>query len=576
MVVQKLILEVLSLLKKPVAAIRNTVKSLFRLKHSSVQSDPDENTEETDSILKTLHNVIKDDNAEKVKELFVALDDTLKQELLNGTYKLNPLNVTTGSRCRFIFTNHKKNILKMDSKPLFQSLIYGSLEVFRVLQELGASVFQQDENGFNIIHYLIVAAHHYQEYENKAVEIYEKLARILSPEEIKDLLMMEDKSGLRPLELSVHACSMKLFDAIFNTSGVYLVKIEKRDLEEEKWFDITDYEAPLACYGRGSRSPLYLMTYLDEGILKNPQSLEILHSKTIQMWTEAKLKCNILFIFLWFLIRVGCFLSFYSLIAVNFLEFFRAVFPQLVSRAIEEAANAFTISPTVKADSRVIESVTASFSLNITEADCIPFYSWYFSHSPKDLIVFTLALSYISVMISCSLVFDIISLLMWLCTKSYGSRRCFNKKKTLIVYSSFYRIAQFLFMISCLRYLVSSTINATNGKGTGQTTWTKFLLLTASYLSTWSILYFVQLLPSIGHCINIIQRMQSIMINFIIIFIITIFPFPHVFLVFLKTDDRCEVEGFETFANGFYSCFKVMLNMLDFGIYGKQGKGTIL
>ena len=101
----------------------------------------------------------------------------------------------------------------------------------------------------------------------------------------------------------------------------------------------------------------------------------------------------------------------------------------------------------------------------------------------------------------------------------------------------------------------------------------KFCLIASCYLSAWSILYFVQLLPSVGHFVNIVQRMQVILVNFIVVYTILLFPFPHVFLVLLKEEDHCELEGFETLSAGFYSVFKVMVNMLDFRqTYGISGK----
>ena len=92
----------------------------------------------------------------------------------------------------------------------------------------------------------------------------------------------------------------------------------------------------------------------------------------------------------------------------------------------------------------------------------------------------------------------------------------------------------------------------------------KLCLIIACYLSVWSILYFVQLLPSVGHFVNIVLRMQTILLNFIVVYCILIFPFPHVFLILLRGEDGCEVEGFETLFAGIYSVFKLMVNMLDF------------
>ncbi len=88
-----------------------------------------------------------------------------------------------------------------------------------------------------------------------------------------------------------------------------------------------------------------------------------------------------------------------------------------------------------------------------------------------------------------------------------------------------------------------------------------------------SVMYFVQLMPAVGPFVNNIQRMFGVMISFIIVFILMIFPFPHVFMVLLRGEaDRCNpVEGFETIFDGFYSSFLIMLNINDFSDYNLSG-----
>ena len=73
-------------------------------------------------------------------------------------------------------------------------------------------------------------------------------------------------------------------------------------------------------------------------------------------------------------------------------------------------------------------------------------------------------------------------------------------------------------------------------------------LIFTGCVSIWSLMYFVQLVPSIGQFVNCIRRMLGIMFNFIIVY-----PYPHAFMVMLKDYTDCQVPGFETVSQGVYS-----------------------
>ncbi len=60
-------------------------------------------------------------------------------------------------------------------------------------------------------------------------------------------------------------------------------------------------------------------------------------------------------------------------------------------------------------------------------------------------------------------------------------------------------------------------------------------------------MYFVQLLPSIGHFINSIQRMLVIMAQFTLIYFMVLFPFPHGFQRLMQDQYGCNAKHFDEF-----------------------------
>ena len=87
-----------------------------------------------------------------------------------------------------------------------------------------------------------------------------------------------------------------------------------------------------------------------------------------------------------------------------------------------------------------------------------------------------------------------------------------------------------------------------------------FVQIAACVVSVWSMLYFVQLLPSIGHFVIVVQHMLRDLLNFIFIMMLT--PFVQVLFVLINRHSRngC-VSDFSNYLTSFYTTFKLMRNM---------------
>ena len=95
-------------------------------------------------------------------------------------------------------------------------------------------------------------------------------------------------------------------------------------------------------------------------------------------------------------------------------------------------------------------------------------------------------------------------------------------------------------------------------------------------LSTWSLLYFVQLLPSIGYFVVAIQQMVRQMFNFGVVYSIFFFAAGHAFFVTVNTSERQTCSGeFSNVLQGIYSTFAIMLNLVNPAQLGLRHPGWI-
>lgn len=521
-------------------------------------------------ILTVMYEHIKNNNHIEVQRIFSNLDNVMQGELLNGTEETGLRQKTSKLEQLLGYFKKDKRALQKESRPLFQAVMFGSFDVVQTLRDLGANVLQQEKHGWNIIHYLILVSYHNEEYESKAVCIYKKLLCMLSTTEIKELLMTEDNSGLRPLELAANACCLSLLKAIFNTKNVYVAKIERKGLEEKTWFDVSEYESNFKCHGRTSKSPIYLLTFSDRKVLKSPKALKILRCRLLRLWARNKLICNIPFLCLWFLFRLSTFLIFYCFLAVDFLNLYQRMkygneYYSFLNQTYFNADDNYT------SDVRPKELPNGTQN-GIANETCERFQSWYRYDDIADAFYALIPVLYVMAGTFASMAFDVVTFIISLFTRPNRWSNVFGHRKSLIIYTLFYRLCHFVFMGTAFDYTMFAFMRAADGQRFEGSNMAKSFLLTTCYLSVWSLLYFVQLLPAVGHFVNIVQRMQSIMLSFTLVFAIMSYPYPHAFMNLLKKDGDCQVHGFENLMEGVYSTFKVMINSLDFHEYNANGK----
>lgn len=73
--------------------------------------------------------------------------------------------------------------------------------------------------GNNIIHILIVMSLMCPDKEEAMVSTYQYMTELLNKDALKELLMMENDQGLRPVEHSSNVGAFRMFTAIMETKG---------------------------------------------------------------------------------------------------------------------------------------------------------------------------------------------------------------------------------------------------------------------------------------------------------------------------------------------------------------------
>ncbi len=517
-------------------------KSMMPVKFNSIH--PSDGTEKIKNIMSIVKSGISDSayyekelriaignkNCEQIERIIREAGSEVCEKLCNPIY----LNQTSWRKYK-----HGQTCLMQTPPILFESVFQGK-DVFETLLKFGANVLVTDQQGWNIIHYLVVASHNFPHFEDDAVSVYKWLKYDISKKELNSLLMHEDYEELRPLEMAIHLSCICMFDAIFNTRDIYLIKKEKHGFYDTFEYDISEYES--TDFKRWGKSPLLLLHYLDKRILTNEKAVQILVKGPLKDWVLAKLYSNFPFVMIWALLRLAVSLGFLLLISVNVP--WDILFDEVIGRNGEST------------DALLITAANKS----TCEKPPIDWYNGY-----EHLQLTLLALFYMFFYSAIAILYDLVEFSISIYQNWARWRKAFGRPKNLVASTYYYRGCQFLFSVMSILWTILYMRHPTS-------LLTDVGLIFTVFFSTWSVLYFVQIIPFIGKFVNSIQEMLTVMAQFIVVYVIILIPFPHTFQVLLRGEDQCKsVKEFETLGMGFYSSFRIMLNMLDLTSYDVPG-----
>ncbi len=483
------------------------------------------------------------DNVEEVETHLQSAEN--KNQLLNGTLEKSPsfgiLNskiVMTGSYTGFTVC-----------KPWCLAGVFQSHNVIASFIKHGVDVLQVDREGNNILHCLIYMAfledaeENYLETMNTLLELMQGRQQIN-----KQLFMTENAEGMRPLELAAHLGCFLIMMKIFEYPGIYLVKEEPHDMYNLQWYDVTDYELCHKTY-RAMQSPIVALTYMDSKLLDKENTSRLYQSDIVQAWFCAKRLANMPFIIIWFLMRVTFIVALYTLDYCIFnSDFFTA---ELIQNNQEILFSANTTN-------------TSTSNCEVRTKYKIP----------SALITFLLA--YIGVHSLWIVVFDFAEYI-------YNKKNKISKllktplgEKNMVVYYTVYRVMQFILGLG-VTTMTCSLYYVIHGKSAFLPINSDVTYIMIQFSIVWSILYFLQWLPWLGHFIVAVQRMLKDLAQFAVLLLIFITPYAVTFHKYLyDADNNVCVQTFNTLGISFYSTFTMMLNMINFTTYNTTNHGILL
>ncbi len=510
------------------------------------------------NLLERVVQLIHTNNAGNLQNTLILLDDCDKDYLRSYGTLFEKRSLW----------NKWKNYGKYLDQPrpiLHEAIIVESRACLEVLLESGFDILTQDANGWNFLHQLIAISHHNQSFENIALSIWRKCRRILGPEQLEEVLKQEDLEGLRPVELALHLDCIILFDEIMNTPGIYLAEKVQIGSWEHVSYDITEYEAFGCCTSRWSKSLPTIAYHVDTKVLRNETHVRILKHGIIGHWVRKKLQINLPFLLIWFVLRFGVFVAFYVVIGDDISPYVESIKQQ---SNLAEFLAAFNVSWPVDYDVLLIKMPNrtediqyATEMIRTIQEICQP-GNWYGTLDSDWF--YWLCLYYLLLYSFFAILYDFCEIMVFFCRRWFKWQFAIGSHKDLIVSATYYRICQFIFSFLSI-FWVLLYLQANNH-------WfTEYGILPTCYLSVWTILYFFQMVPSVGHFVNSIQKMLTVMLQFLIVYVLIMLPYPHAFNVLVRSAPDCNTHGFEDIAQAGYTTFKVMLNMVDFGDYSPDG-----
>lgn len=394
-----------------------------------------------------------------------------------------------------------------------------SRKVAEVMLTFGADVLARNNAGNNILHSCVITAFNRPETEEDLCETIKWLLKQVNSDTIPKLLFTENDAGLRPVEFAAQQGCLKIMMTLFYTRG-HISDENVLGLGTYRLHDITEYETGERC----QVSPLHMLTFLDMKKLQDPSTSEVILGPFISGWINKKVHCNLPLIALWGLSR------------------FVFIFLYIV----------------LDLDIGWLEKINGNRSTDLICPELA-----YVNMGPEgNLVLSIILIAYCSAM-TCIYVFETIHY-----RKLYFKTRTrnLNGRKSLISNMVFYGLVHALLVIVIMFACVQSMdLVVTNFQFNN----VSFLLtdIARSFipvLCLWSICFFLQLSPTIGASIISIQGMLIDLARFMLLFVIVMIPFVHVFEQFtLANSIKGCVQEFSSPYMTSYTLFRTMLNIFD-------------
>ena len=481
------------------------------------------------------YDAIASDNIKTIKDVLEALDS--KEQI----YKLIHGRFTRPKK----FYNNFNNIEKISTDcfvvetPFCLAMAYGANDTILEFMDHGVDVAIQDHSGNNCVHVLIITAFFKPEDEEKLRKTFCMFQQNICNGLLKELLMQENDSGFRPLELAADLAVFGFFQDIFE-SPVYITNELHDGICTTQLFDITEYES--ATLGtRASRSPLTMLSLLDLGSACKPHIEEVFEAEYMRKWFKQRFWKSIPSVCVYALLRI--------LLLLNYL-FFDIAF---ISR--ED-----TIAHSQKSMSKSFE--------NSTESYCLA--TLYKGEVPSETIMLCLA--------AC-LLFHCLKAILSHARSAWKHREKLKvikylqnselnctDKRLFIGYLS-YSTMQFVLYILIICDIVIRLLRYYHFIRLPIFVTSSLHVFTLFYLTT-SVVSFLSMWPGFGQFMLTMEKgAHAFFKQFWIIYALMVLPY---FQVFVRLSNLGQSEcnkDFNSFGSTLYTIFLLSFNMMDFTDY---------
>lgn len=255
---------------------------------------------------------IRMDKSEEAEALLVDVSPPVRDLLVNGDFRFEVDSVEKYASNQWVYR---------PTKALFLAAIHNSFEILKLFHKHGANFSQVDSSGDNIVHSLILMSFDETQKE-RCILAYKFIIQLVPRQITEKILLMENKDGLRPLELAMQLSSVSFFEEIMDTEPVYKAKVMKMGVQNVCLYDITEYET-LEPTSRAAVSPMSFLTHLDENIFDDATVETNMQTSILKTWANNKIKANVPFLVLWCSLRIFHVAMFYISISAGHAELAR-------------------------------------------------------------------------------------------------------------------------------------------------------------------------------------------------------------------------------------------------------------
>ena len=409
-------------------------------------------------------------------------------------------------------------------RPLSLAAVCGSCDVIQELHIAGIDMFQADKLENNVIHMLVIHANRNPEKELMYLDVFIKIKTLMSKEAFNRMLVTENISGTKPLELAAHFQTFRLMNAILTTPGVYLKKQAKCGTLSIDGYDVTDYESDTECRP-WMNSPMFLLLFLICSKLNDEFTTKFITSGLISRWMKIRKNIYLPFIVFW--------------AAVRLLSIFLAFFPAALG------------------DPQGTDNATCGTYIHVTKS------------------VNTVAIITLIVLTTFALLYDLYDMVRLYRLNTRWMGKYTPMKGQRVVHYVFYRVLEAILnvvlLVMCLNKIIWHHWGHHLPIYLGQ-----MLFVTMTCCSVWSLLFFAQLMPVVGTYVMATQRMLHSLAKFGLIILIFVLPFGFIFPKFISRngDGSCP-EEFDSTVSSFYTSFTIILNMVDFRSFDTPSKESL-